>query len=326
MREITYAQAIRDALAEEMRRDPNVFLIGEDIGVYGGAFGVTFGLIDEFGSERVRDTPLSEAGIVGAAVGAALVGMRPVAEIMFMDFITIGLDQLVNQAAKIRFMFGGKVMVPMVLRCPEGSGTGAAAQHSQSLEAWLAHVPGLKVVIPSTPYDAKGLLKSAIRDDNPVVFIEHKLLYRTKQTVPEDDYVISLGKAEIKRPGKHVTVVATSISVSKAIAAAERLSAEDGLEAEVIDPRTIKPLDLESIVASVRRTGRLVTVHEATKMMGFGAEIVAAVCESDGFHYLKNSPVRLGGADVPIPYNPHLERQVVPQEDNILAALRAVCH
>ncbi|HID88872.1 MAG TPA: alpha-ketoacid dehydrogenase subunit beta, partial [Anaerolineae bacterium] len=236
MRELSYAEAIREALRQEMQRDERVFIIGEDIGVYGGAFGVTLGLIEEFGEERVIDTPISELTIAGTITGAALVGMRPVGEIMFMDFITLASEQLVNQAAKIRFMFGGKEKVPFVLRTPAGSGTGAAAQHSQSLENWFVHIPGLKVVMPSTPYDAKGLLIASIRDDNPVIFVEHKLLYRVKGSVPEEPYTIPLGTAEVKREGRDLTIVATSIMVQRALQAAEQLAGE-GIEVEVVDPR-----------------------------------------------------------------------------------------
>lgn len=321
MREITYAEAIREALRQEMRRDKRVFLLGEDIGVYGGAFGVTYGLLEEFGEERVRDTPISEQTIVGAAIGAALTGMRPVAEIMFMDFVTLAMEQIVNQAAKLRFMFGGKANVPMVLRTPAGSGTGAAAQHSQSLEAWFVHVPGLKVVMPSTPYDAKGLLISAIRDDNPVIFIEHKLLYSTKGPVPDEEYTVPIGVADVKREGSDVTVVATSIMVKRALAAADKL-ARDGINVEVIDPRTLKPLDTEAIVRSVMKTGRVLIVHEAPKTCGFGAEVSACITESEAFFYLDVPVRRLAGMDVPIPYNPELERGVVPHEEDIVKAIR----
>ncbi len=321
MREITYAEAIREALRQEMVRDESVFLIGEDVGRYGGAFGVSYGLVDEFGEERVRDTPISEAGIAGAATGAALTGMRPVAEIMFMDLTTIAMDQLVNQAAKLRFMFGGKAKVPMVLRTPGGSGTGASAHHSQSLEAWFVHVPGLKVVMPSTPYDAKGLLLSSIRDDNPVVFVEHKLLYKTKGPVPEDDYTIPLGVADVKRPGRDLTIVATSIMVPRALEAAETL-AQEGIEAEVVDPRTLKPLDDGIIVESVIKTGRVLVAHEACKTGGVGAEIAARIAESEAFDYLDAPIKRLAGLDIPVPYNRNLERHMVPQVDNIVAAAR----
>jgi pyruvate/2-oxoglutarate/acetoin dehydrogenase E1 component len=321
MREITYAEAIREALRQEMARDESVFLIGEDVGRYGGAFGVSYGMVDEFGEERVRDTPISEAGIAGAATGAALVGMRPVAEIMFMDLTTLAMDQLVNQAAKLRFMFGGEAKVPLVLRTPGGSGTGAAAHHSQSLEAWFLHVPGLKVVMPSTPYDAKGLLLSSIRDDNPVVFVEHKLLYKTKGPVPEDDYTIPLGVGDVKRPGKDLTLVATSIMVPRALEAAETL-AQEGIETEVVDPRTLKPLDDDLIVQSAIKTGRVLIAHEACKTGGVGAEIAARIAESEAFDYLDAPIRRIAGLDIPVPYNRNLERHMVPQVDDIVAAAR----
>jgi len=321
MRELTYAEAIREALRQEMRRDERVFLLGEDLGVYGGAFGVTYGLLEEFGEERVRDTPISEAAIAGAAIGAALTGMRPVAEIMFMDFITIAMEQLVNQGAKLRFMFGGKAKVPMVLRTPAGAGTGAAAQHSQSLEAWLVHVPGLKVVMPSTPYDAKGLLLASIRDDNPVIFVEHKLLYKTRGPVPEEDYTVPLGVADIKREGKDVTIIATSVMVLRALQAAEEL-AEAGIEAEVVDPRTLKPFDAETVNRSVMKTGRALIVHEACLTGGVGAEIAARIAEGPAFDYLDAPIKRLAGLDIPIPYNRTLEYHTVPQVENIVEAAR----
>ena len=321
LHEVTYVEAIREALREEMLRDERVFIMGEDVGVYGGAFQVTRGLVEEFGEARVRDTPISEAAIAGAATGAAVTGMRPVAEIMFMDFVTISMDQLVNQAAKIRYMFGGNATVPLVLRTPAGSGTGAAAQHSQSLEACFAHIPGLKLVMPSTPYDAKGLLKSSIRDDNPVLFVEHKLLYKTKQQIPTEEYTIPLGAADVKREGTDVTVVATSQEVLRALEAADELAA-DGIEAEVVDPRTLVPLDEKAVTDSVKKTGRLVVVHEAPKRCGYGAEIVSVVAESDAFDYLDAPIKRLGGADCPIPYNPTLEGAAVPQAADIAAAVR----
>jgi pyruvate/2-oxoglutarate/acetoin dehydrogenase E1 component len=321
MREITYAEAIREALRYEMSRDESVFLLGEDVGRYGGAFGVSYGLLDEFGEERVRDTPISEAGIMGAATGAALMGMHPVAEIMFMDFTTIAMDQLVNQAAKLRFMFGGKAKVPLVLRTPGGSGTGAAAHHSQSVEAWFIHVPGLKVVMPSTPYDVKGLLLASIRDENPVVFVEHKLLYKTKGPVPEEEYTIPLGTADIKRQGEDLTIVATSIMVPRALEAAETL-AKEGIDAEVVDPRTLKPLDDETIFKSVIKTGRVIIAHEACKTGGAGAEIAARIVESEAFDYLDAPIKRLAGLDIPVPYNRNLERHMVPQAENIVIAAR----
>jgi acetoin:2,6-dichlorophenolindophenol oxidoreductase subunit beta len=321
MREITYLEAVREALRQEMQRDEKIFIIGEDVGVYGGAFGVTLGLIDEFGEERVIDTPISELAIAGAITGAALTGMRPVGEIMFMDFITLASEQLVNQAAKIRFMFGGKTCVPFVLRTPFGSGTGAAAQHSQSLESWFIHVPGIKVVAPSTPYDAKGLLIASIRDDNPVLFLEGKLLYKTKGPVPEEPYTIPLGCAEVKRLGNHLTLIATSIMVKRALEAAEILSGE-GIEVEVVDPRTLKPLDSETIIHSVVKTGRVLIVHEACKTGGYGAELAAVIAESEAFDYLEAPILRLAGRDMPIPYNRTLEYHTVPQVEDILLACR----
>lgn len=323
MSEMTFGQAIRAALREEMLRDERVFLMGEDIGVYGGAFGVTDGLLAEFGPERVRDTPISESAIAGAAIGAALGGFRPVAEFQFFDFILLAMDQLVNQAAKIRYMFGGTVSVPLVVRGPAGSGTGAAAQHSQSLEALFAHIPGLKVVAPSTPRDAKGLLLASIRDPNPVVFVEHKLLYKMKGEVPDGDLVIPLGLAEVKRYGRDVTVVATQIMVPRALAAAERLAA-DGIEVEVVDPRTLSPLDMPTIEASVAKTGRVIVAHEAVKTGGIGAEIAAAIADSAAFDYLEAPIRRLAGQAVPIPYNKNLERCAVPQEDDIVGAVKAI--
>jgi pyruvate dehydrogenase E1 component beta subunit len=321
MRELTYTEALRETLRQVMQADPSVFLIGEDIGVYGGAFGVSAGLIDEFGPERIIDTPISEAGITGACIGAALTGMRPVGEIQFMDFITLAMEQLVLQAAKIRFMFGGKAKVPLVLRTPAGSGTGAAAQHSESLENWFVHVPGLKVVMPSTPYDAKGLLRAAIYDDNPVIFVEHKLLYKTKGPVPEEPYEIPLGESKVVREGSDLTIVATSIMVKRSLEAAERL-AQEGIQVEIIDPRTLKPLDMSPIEASVKKTGRALVVHEAVKTGGFGGEVVARIVESEAFDYLEAPVRRLAGLDTPIPYNRTLEYHTVPQVENIVDEAR----
>lgn len=322
-REITYLEAVREAMVQEMRRDPDVFLIGEDIGVYGGAFGVSKGMLEEFGAERVRETPISEEGIAGAATGAALMGMRPIMEIMFMDFVTLAMDQLVNQAAKMRFMFGGNASIPLVCRAPAGSGTGAAAQHCQSLEAWFVHAPGIKVVAPSTAYDVKGLLISSIRDNNPVMFMEHKLLYRTKGVVPEEPYSIPLGKAEIKREGRDLTVVAYSIMVPRALEAAETLASE-GIEIEIIDPRTLKPLDIESITNSVCKTGRVLIVHEAPITGGFGGELAALIAASEAFDYLDAPIRRLAGRNIPIPYNRMLERASVPQVEDIVVAARSL--
>ncbi|RKD76184.1 MULTISPECIES: alpha-ketoacid dehydrogenase subunit beta [Sinobaca] len=320
MREITYAEAVREGLSQRMREDSDVFVLGEDIGVYGGAFGVTRGMIEEFGPERIRNTPISEAAITGAAVGAALTGMKPVLELQFSDFITIAMDQLVNQAAKVRYMYGGKGHVPMVVRTPSGSGTGAAAQHSQSLEAWVAHIPGLKVVQPSTAYDAKGLLKAAMEDPNPVIFYEHKVLYKSKSDVPEEEYTIPLGKADVKKEGTDVTIIATAIMVHKALEAAEELE-KRGISVEVVDPRTLVPLDEETIIASVSKTGRVIIVHEAVKRGGFGGEIAGVIAESEAFDYLDAPIRRLGALPIPVPYNPVLEKAMIPQVEDIIKAV-----
>ncbi len=329
MRTITYAEAVREALREEMERDATVVLIGEDIGVYGGAFGVTKGLLELFGKTRVRDTPISEGVIIGAAAGAAMTGLRPVAELMFSDFITLGMDQLVNQAAKIHFQFGGQGSVPMVVRTPGGSGTGAAGQHSQSLEAWCAHVPGLKVVIPSTPGDAKGLLKSAIRDNNPVVFIEQKLLYRTEGEVPthneNSDFTIPLGTAAIRHTGTDISMITYGRMVPRCLECADLLERK-GIAAEVIDIRSLIPLDRETIIQSVIKTGRALVVHEAVTTGGFGGELVSTIVDSPAFYYLDAPVKRLGGLDVPIPYNPRLEESVVPSIDSIIATVLEMCH
>ena len=323
-REITYLEAVREAMVQEMRSDKEVFLIGEDIGTYGGAFGVSKGMLEEFGPERIRDTPISEAAIAGAATGAALMGMRPIMEVMFMDFLTISMNQLVNQAAKMRFMFGGKCSIPMVIRAPSGSGTGAAAQHSQSLEAWFVNVPGIKVVAPSSPQDAKGLLVAAIRDNNPVLFMEHKLLYRLKGPVPEESYSIPLQSAEVKRQGTDLTIVAYSIMVPRALEAAEKLAAEEGIEVEVVDLRCLKPLDTETIIRSVSKTGRVLIAHEAPITGGFGGELAAVIAGSEAFDYLDAPIRRLAGRNVPIPYNRNLERAAVPQVEDIIVAARAL--
>ncbi len=318
-RELSYAEAIREGLAQAMEADPRVFLFGEDVGVYGGAFGVSGDLLQRFGPERVIDTPISELGLAGAAVGAALTGMRPVLEIQFSDFVTLAMEQIVNQAAKIHFMFGGKASVPMVVRLPGGSGTGAAGQHSQSLEAWFAHVPGLKVIQPSTPHDAKGLLLAAIDDPNPVLIFEHKLLYKTKGPVPLAPYRVPIGKACVRREGRDVTIVAASVMALRAAAAAEHL-AQEGIDAEVIDLRSLRPIDCATIIASVRKTRRLIVVYEGVKTMGIGAEIAALVAEDAVVRTLAAPIVRLGGADAPVPYNPVLEKAAVPQEKDIVAA------
>lgn len=318
----TYLQALNEALRQEMERDPNVFIMGEDVGQFGGCFGVTQGLFDQFGESRVMDTPITESVIVGAAAGAAAAGLRPVAELMFVDFIGVALDQLFNQASKMRYMFGGKTTVPMVLRMPQGAGIGAAAQHSQSLEAWFMHIPGLKVVIPSTPYDAKGLLISAIRDNNPVVFLEHKLLYGVDGEVPEESYTIEFGKADIKREGTDVTVVATSKMVHSALEAAEIL-AKDGISLEVVDPRTVQPLDTDTILASVRKTHALVIAHEAVGFAGPGAEIAAQVAEK-AFDYLDAPITRVAAPFCPVPFSPPLEQAFIPGAQDIVKAVRGL--
>ncbi|MDI3535291.1 MAG: acetoin:2,6-dichlorophenolindophenol oxidoreductase subunit beta [Thermosediminibacterales bacterium] len=322
MRSLTYAEAIREALKEEMENDNRVFVMGEDVGKFGGCFGVTGNLWELFGEERVRDTPISETAIIGASVGAAATGMRPVPEIMFADFLTVCMDQLVNQAAKIRYMFGGKAKIPMTVRVPVGAGLSAAAQHSQSLEAWFTHVPGLKVVMPSTPSDAKGLLKAAIRDDNPTMFFEHKILYSIKGEIPDDLDIIPLGKADIKREGKDVTVVATSLMVYKALEAAEQLEKE-GISVEVVDPRTLFPLDEDTILESVKKTHKAVIVHEACVRGGFGGEIAAVITEK-AFDYLDAPIKRVGALNVPIPFNGKLENYVIPGTEDIIKAVKAV--
>ncbi|MFQ6059186.1 MAG: alpha-ketoacid dehydrogenase subunit beta [Anaerolineae bacterium] len=322
MRTLTFAAALNEALKQEMRRDPTIYVAGEDVGVYGGIFGVTAGLLEEFGEKRVKDTPITESAIIGSAVGAAATGLRPVVELMFIDFIGVALDQLYNQAAKMKYMFGGKARLPLVVRTTCGAGMGAAAQHSQCLEAWFMHIPGLKVAMPSTPYDAKGLLITAIRDDNPVFFIEHKMLYGLEGEVPEEPYTIPFGQADVKREGKDVTVVATAAMVHKALAAAEEL-AKEGIEAEVLDPRTMTPLDEESIIASVKKTHRLVIVHEEVKRAGSGAEIAAVVAER-AFDYLDAPIKRVAAPFTPVPFSPALESEFIPNEAKIMAAVREV--
>jgi pyruvate/2-oxoglutarate/acetoin dehydrogenase E1 component len=315
-----YREALNEALREEMVRDERVFLIGGGIAQRGGSYKVTVGMLDRFGPKRVIDAPISESSFTGMGVGAAITGMRPVVEILFVDFTSLVIDQIVNQAAKYRFMSGGKGRVPLVLRTQGGSGGSLAAQHSQSLEAWFYHVPGLKLVMPSTPYDAKGLLKSAIRDDDPVIFIEHKLLYMEKGPVPEQEYTIDLGVGHIRRPGKDVTVVAWSGMVGRTLAAAAKL-AEQGIEAEVIDPRTLVPLDKDLILASVRKTERLVIVQEAVRRGGVASDI-AAMVQQEAFDYL-DAPIEIvAGKNTPIPFNGNLERAAVPREEDIIAAAK----
>jgi acetoin:2,6-dichlorophenolindophenol oxidoreductase subunit beta len=318
MREITYVKALNEALFEEMERDPTVFLIGEDVGYSGGgAFRVSTGLADRFGEMRVRETPISESAIVGTAVGAALTGLRPVAEIMYMDFVTCAMDQVVNQAAKVALMSGGTMQAPLVVRTPSGMGSREAAQHSQSLEAWFVSTPGLKVAMPATAYDAKGLLKAAIRDDGPVMFIENRMLYFEKEMVPEGEWLVPLGAAAVRREGCDLTLVATACAVGKALRAAEALAGS--ISVEVIDPRTLVPLDVDTIAASVRKTGRLLVVHESPARGGFGAEVVRQVMAA-AFDWLESPPFVLGGADSPIPFSGPLEDACIPQVADVVAA------
>lgn len=320
-REITYREALREALREELLRDSSMFLLGEDIAdPFGGTYKVTQGLTKEFGQERVRNTPISETAIIGAAVGAAITGLRPVAELMYIDFTGVCLDQIVNQAAKIRYMSGGQVKVPLVIRTQGGAGRSSAAQHAQSLEAWFVHVPGLKVVMPSTPYDAKGLLKAAIRDDDPVMFIEHKLLYNVKGPVPEEEYLIPLGKADVKRSGKNLTIIATSRMVGRVLEAAGHL-AQEGVDAEVIDPRTLVPLDEETILESVRKTGKVLIVHEAVERGGHGAELTALI-HRKGFDYLDAPIARVCARNTPVPFATQLEDYVIPNVGDIVSGVR----
>jgi pyruvate dehydrogenase E1 component beta subunit len=323
VRELTFGQAVREALAEEMRRDPRVFIIGEDVAEAGHPFKVLTGLVEEFGPDRVIDTPISEAGFVGIAVGAAMTGMRPVVDIMFGDFITLAMDQIVNQAAKVHYMSGGKLRVPLVVRTTLGATRRSAAQHSQSLHAWLSHIPGLKVALPATPCDAKGLLKAAIRDDNPVIVFEDKMTYQLKGPVPGDDYVIPLGVADVKRVGRDVTIVATSSMVHVALAAADLL-AREGIEAEVVDPRTTVPLDAQTLVASARKTGRALVVDEGYEQYGVTGEIASVIAE--GAFYDLDAPVRrIGAMHVPVPFSPVLEDLTVPTAERVAAAARELC-
>jgi len=322
MREIEYREAIREAITEEMDRDRKVFLIGEDIGVYGGAFKVYKGLLDKYGPGRVINTPISETAIIGAAIGAALTGYRPIAEIMFIDFAALAMDQIANQAAKIHFMSGGSIDVPLVIRTQGGVGKGLSAQHSQSLESWFYHIPGLKVAIPSTAYDAKGLLKTAVRDNSPVIFIEHKMIYPVKGPVPEKQYTIPFGKADIKRKGKDITILAYANMILKSLEAAEGMERE-GVDCEIIDPRTLVPLDIDAIVDSVKKTGRLVIVSEACRRGSVASDISARVTEK-AFGYLK-APVKIvAGLDTPIAYNFALEQASIPQKADILEAVKTI--
>jgi pyruvate/2-oxoglutarate/acetoin dehydrogenase E1 component len=317
---ISYREAIIEAMDEEMARDSRVFTLGEDVGRYGGVMKVTKGLMEKYGEKRVIDTPIAEEGFTGIGVGAALAGLRPVIEIMWIDFATLAMDAIVNQAAKMHYMFGGKARVPLVIRTHGGAGLSYAAQHSQSLESWFVNVPGLITIMPSTPYDAKGLLKSAIRDDNPIIFIEDKSLYNTKGPVPEGEYTIPIGKADIKREGKDLTIVATSRMVMYAISAAEKL-AQESKEVEVIDPRTLKPLDIGTIAESVKKTHRLLVVNEGSRYCGFAAEVVTQAYET--FFYELDTPiVRLTSEDSPVPYSKPLEAEIMPSEEKIISAVR----
>jgi pyruvate dehydrogenase E1 component beta subunit len=323
LRKITYREALKEALREEMQRDSTVFLLGEDIGRYwGGAFKVTEGLAEEFGDERVRDTPISESAIIGTAVGAAITGMHPVAEIMFGDLTALAMDQIANQAAKICYMFGGQAKCPLVIRTPFGAGVNIASHHSQSLEAWFMHVPGLYVAVPSTPYDAKGLLKTAIRGNNPVFFCEHKLLYPIEGEVPKEEYTVPFGVADVKREGVDVTIVATLYMVHKALSVAKQLEKE-GINAEVVDPRTLTPLDKQAVIKSVKKTGRLVIVSEDCKTAGVSAEIAAIVAE-EAIDYLDAPIKRVAEPDTPIPFSPPLEQYVIPDEKAIIKAVEKV--
>lgn len=325
MAEKTYANAIRDVMSEEMRRDEKIFVMGEDIETLGGIFGCTRDMYKEFGPERIRNTPISEAAIVGAGLGAACTGMRPIVELMYMDFTLVAMDQLINQVAKTRYVFGGKARIPLVIRGQQGIGRGNAATHSQSMESMFMHFPGLKVACPSNARDAAGLLRTAIRDDNPVMFFEHKALYATKDLVPDDaNFSIPFGKAEVKREGDDVTIVANLLYVSRALKAAEELE-KIGIRAEVIDPRTLVPLDMETIISSVKKTGRLVVVHEAHKTGGWGAEIASQVTEQ-AFKYLDAPPLRLGTIACPLPFNMGLEDAATPQVEDIVSAAKQVCY
>ena len=323
-RELTLAEAIREALAEEMRRDSRVFIIGEDVAEAGTPFKVLSGLVEEFGKDRVIDTPISEPGFSGIGVGAAMTGMRPVVDIMFGDFLTLTMDQMVNQAAKVHYMSGGKMSVPMVFRTTLGATRRSAAQHSQSLQAWVSHVPGLKVVLPSTPYDAKGLLKTAIRDNNPVVFMEDKLMYKLTGPVPSEEYAIPFGVADIKRPGKDITLVATSSMVQVALGAAKMLS-EIGIDAEVIDPRTTSPLDKQTLIESAKKTSRAIVIDEGYESYGVTAELASVI--ADGAFYYLDAPVkRMGAMDVPIPFSPALEDLTVPTEKSVFEVAKKLCN
>jgi pyruvate dehydrogenase E1 component beta subunit len=325
MATITYRDALNQALREEMERDPDVFLMGEEVGVYQGAYKVSRGLLEQFGEKRVVDTPIAENGFAGIGVGAAMVGLRPVIEFMTWNFALLAIDQVVNSAAKLLYMSGGQIPIPIVFRGPGGAALQLGAQHSQAFESWFAHIPGLKVVAPATPYDAKGLLKSAIRDNNPVVFLEREMLYNAKDEVPEEEYLVPLGQADVKRPGDDVTIVCHSKTVSVALKAAEGLEAKTGLSAEVVDLRTIRPLDVETVVGSVHKTNRCVVVEEGWAFAGIGAQVADEI-QRGAFDYLDAPVLRVTGADVPMPYNKHLERLAKPNPDAVIAAAKKVAY
>lgn len=322
MRQITYLQALNEALREELTRDERVFIAGEDVAVFGGGLGVTQGLYQEFGEKRVMDTPISEAAIIGLGVGAAATGLRPCVEIQFMDFIGCCMEQILNQMAKLRYMFGGKITLPLVVRTPAGAGLNAGAQHSQSLESFFTHIPGIKVVMPSMPYDAKGLLKASIRDENPVMFIEPKLLMAFEGPVPEEEYTLPLGEADIKREGKDVSIVSWSYMVHVALRAAETL-AKDGIQAEIVDLRTLKPLDEKTLLGSVEKTGKVIILHEAWRTTGFGAEVAAVIAEK-AFDYLDAPITRVTAPDTPAPFSPVLESFFMPDEENVIQAVKGI--
>ena len=322
MEKETKIMSVRDAIimamSEEMRRDENVFLMGEDVGIFGGDFGTSVGMLDEFGKERVRDTPISENAISGAAIGAAMTGMRPIVDVTFMDFVVYMMDNIVNQAAKTRYMFGGKGQIPVVFRCAAGGGVGSAAQHSQSLEAWFTHIPGLKVVAPGTPADVKGILKAAVRDNNPVIFLEYKAQFNMKGEVPLDpDFVLPIGKADIKKEGKDVSVITYGRMLERVMQAAKEVEEAEGVSVEVVDLRTLKPLDKDAVLESVKKTGKVLLVNDAHKTGGFIGEVAATIAESDAFDFLDGRILRLAGEDVPIPYNQTLEAAMIPSVERI---------
>jgi len=320
MREITYAEAAVEAIQEEMEKDTTIFYMGEDVGRFGGVYGTTKSLWEKFGEDRVRDTPLSEAAIIGYALGAAITGMRPIAEIMFADLLCLAMDQIVNQVAKIRYMSGGKIKVPLVIRVPLGGLRRAAAQHSQHLESWFVHTPGLKIITPSSPYDVKGLLKTAIKEDNPIISFEHIMLYQTRGIVSEEEYTLPIGKAEVKREGKDITIVTYSLMVHRCLSVAEKLS-EEGIDVEVIDLRSLSPLDLETVVNSVKKTNKVAIVHQACLTGGLGAEVGMRIVEA-AFDYLDSPVKRIGSLDVPVPFSPPLEDFVVPTEERIAIEIK----